>query len=85
MTILTWGGLRGGLSVALALSLPQFAGREIVLGSTYAIVIFSILVQALTLGHVVRWLRARSAGQGAAAKPASAADASGTRTLRSAS
>jgi len=56
-----------------------------VLGSTYAIVIFSILVQALTLGHVVRWLRARSAGQGAAAEPASASDASEARTLRSAS
>jgi CPA1 family monovalent cation:H+ antiporter len=59
VAILTWGGLRGGLSFALALSLPAFEGREIVLGSTYAVVIFSILVQALTLGHVVQWLRRR--------------------------
>ena len=47
-------------AVALALSLPQFPGREIVLGATYAIVIFSILVQALTLGRVVTWLRGRA-------------------------
>lgn len=85
VTILTWGGLRGGLSVALALSLPQFAGREIVLGSTYAIVIFSILVQALTLGRVVRWLRARSATHGAEATTSPGRRASPTTALRSAS
>jgi CPA1 family monovalent cation:H+ antiporter len=61
IAILTWGGLRGGLSVALALSLPAFEGWELVLGSTYAIVIFSILVQALTLGRVVARLRGRKA------------------------
>jgi len=61
VAILTWGGLRGGLSVALALSLPAFPGREIVLGSTYSVVIFSILVQALTLGPLVTYLRQRSA------------------------
>jgi CPA1 family monovalent cation:H+ antiporter len=49
ITIMTWGGLRGGISVALALSLPVFTGREIVVSATYAVVIFSILVQALTL------------------------------------
>jgi monovalent cation:H+ antiporter, CPA1 family len=49
ITIMTWGGLRGGISVALALSLPVFTGREIVVSTTYAVVIFSILVQALTL------------------------------------
>lgn len=59
VAILTWGGLRGGLSVALALSLPAFPGREIVLGSTYSVVIFSILVQALTLGPLVTYLRQR--------------------------
>ena len=85
VAILTWGGLRGGLSVALALSLPQFAGREIVLGSTYAIVIFSILVQALTLGRVVRWLRARSATHRAGANTSSGRSASLTTTLRSTS
>lgn len=52
--ILTWGGLRGGISVALALSLPLGAERDILLGITYCTVIFSILVQGLSIGRVVR-------------------------------
>ncbi len=47
--MLTWGGLRGGISVALALSLPVEAGRETFLVMTYIVVIFSIAVQGLTL------------------------------------
>jgi len=54
--IMTWGGLRGGISVALALSLPQMAGRETIVAATYVVVIFSILVQALTMGRLVRRL-----------------------------
>lgn len=46
--ILTWSGLRGGISVALALSLPLFPGKDYVLAATYAVVVFSILVQGLT-------------------------------------
>lgn len=56
VAIMTWGGLRGGISVALALSLPAGNEREIVLAVTYIIVIFSILVQGLTVGRVVRRL-----------------------------
>jgi CPA1 family monovalent cation:H+ antiporter len=52
--VLTWGGLRGGISVALALSLPSGAERNIVLALTYCIVVFSILGQGLTVGRVVR-------------------------------
>ncbi|MCH8322649.1 MAG: cation:proton antiporter [Proteobacteria bacterium] len=52
--ILTWGGLRGGISVALALSLPPTSEREILLAATYAVVIFSIIVQGLTMARVVR-------------------------------
>jgi len=52
--IMTWGGLRGGISLALALSLPQFAGREAIVTATYAVVIFSILVQSLTIERLVR-------------------------------
>ena len=52
--ILTWGGLRGGISVALALSLPPDAEREIILTITYFVVIFSILVQGLTIGKLIR-------------------------------
>jgi CPA1 family monovalent cation:H+ antiporter len=54
--IMTWGGLRGGISVALALSLPAGPQREIVLAMTYVIVIFSILAQGLTLERFVRRL-----------------------------
>lgn len=52
--IMTWGGLRGGISIALALSLPAFEGRDMVIGVTYVVVIFSLLVQATTLGALVR-------------------------------
>ena len=52
--VLTWGGLRGGISVALALSMPAGAARDTVLTLTYCVVVFSILVQGLTIGKVVR-------------------------------
>jgi len=51
--ILTWGGLRGGISVAMALSLPPGRHRDIILTITYAVVIFSIVVQGLTVGKLV--------------------------------
>jgi CPA1 family monovalent cation:H+ antiporter len=53
-TVLTWGGLRGGISVALALSLPFGPERETLLALTYCVVVFSILAQGLTIGRVVR-------------------------------
>ena len=52
--IMTWGGLRGGISVALALSLPVSETREVILSMTYAVVLFSIVVQGLTIGRLVK-------------------------------
>ena len=54
--VLTWGGLRGGISVALALSLPDVSAKPVILAATYAVVIFSIVVQGLTVKPVVRLL-----------------------------
>jgi len=58
--ILTWGGLRGGLSIAMALSLPASEARDIILGMTYAVVAWSILVQGLTFGPLLRRLERRA-------------------------
>ena len=55
--ILTWGGLRGGISIALALSLPAGAERDTLLAITYGVVVFSILVQGLTIGPVLKKFR----------------------------
>ena len=55
--VLTWGGLRGGLSVALALSLPDFEEKDLIVLSTYAVVLFSLLVQAPTLGRLFAVLK----------------------------
>jgi CPA1 family monovalent cation:H+ antiporter len=61
--VLTWGGLRGAICVAMALSLPRHvegasvAEREVILVATYVVVVFSILVQGLTIGPLARrWL-----------------------------
>lgn len=54
ITLLTWGGLRGGISVALALSLPAGTARDAILVVTYCVVVFSILIQGTTLGRIVR-------------------------------
>ena len=53
INILTWAGLRGGISIALALSLPYTPYRHIILAGAYFIVIFSIIVQGLTLNKVI--------------------------------
>lgn len=51
--ILTWGGLRGGISVAMALSLPPSSFRDVIITMTYIVVVFSILVQGLTIGRIL--------------------------------
>ncbi len=56
--VLTWGGLRGGISIALALSIPEVAEKSVILAATYSVVLFTIVVQGLSLRalvkHVVR-------------------------------
>ena len=54
--IMTWGGLRGGISIALALSLTQEMHRELFLVITYIIVVFSIIGQGLTVGPLIKRL-----------------------------
>jgi CPA1 family monovalent cation:H+ antiporter len=51
---MTWGGLRGGISIALALGLQQEMHRDLFLVITYMVVVFSILVQGLTVGMLVK-------------------------------
>ena len=52
--LLWWGGLRGGISIALALAIPKGPAQELILAATYACVIFSVLVQGSTIGRLAR-------------------------------
>ncbi len=56
--VLWWGGLRGGISIALALSLPAGETRDLILAATFAAVLFSVLVQRATLGRLIEKLKA---------------------------
>jgi CPA1 family monovalent cation:H+ antiporter len=63
---LSWGGLRGGLSIALALAVPPGDGREWILATTYIVVVFSIVVQG---GSMDRFLRRHRAPVDKVAEP----------------
>ena len=57
---LSWGGLRGGLSIALALSVPEANGRNWILPATYIVVVFSVLAQGGTLNPILAWQKRRT-------------------------
>jgi CPA1 family monovalent cation:H+ antiporter len=56
ISIMTWGGLRGGIAIALALSIPPSQERTLIVAITYAVVLFSIVVQGLTIGPLIKYL-----------------------------
>jgi CPA1 family monovalent cation:H+ antiporter len=58
--ILTWGGLRGGISVALALSLTGAMPRDLIVSVTYIVVVFSIVFQGLSIGALVKRMNLNS-------------------------
>ncbi len=60
LLIMTWGGLRGGISIALALSLTPIMEKEIIVAITYIVVLFSLIIQGLTIEKLVTRLRAKS-------------------------
>jgi CPA1 family monovalent cation:H+ antiporter len=62
LSLLTWGGLRGGISIALALSLQPDMSRDLIVLVTYIIVVFSILVQGLSIGKLVKKLGVNAIG-----------------------
>ena len=64
-SVLVWGGLRGGISIALVLELPEGTTRSLLLAATFAAVLFSVLVQRATLGALIERFR----GSGEAAPP----------------
>ena len=56
-TVITWGGLRGGLSMVLALALPHdFSHRELILHMTFGVVLLTLLVQGLSIKPLLRWV-----------------------------
>ena len=58
--MMTWCGVRGGISIALAMSIPASPQRDLILVITYTVVVFSILVQGLTVGRLARWVAAKT-------------------------
>ena len=58
-SIMIWGGLRGGLAIALALALPAGPAKALILPMTYATVLFSILVQGLSISPLVKLCKRR--------------------------
>jgi monovalent cation/hydrogen antiporter len=59
-TVLSWAGMRGVVTLALALSLPEgFAGRDFILITAFAVILATVLIQGTSLGPMIRWLKLR--------------------------
>ena len=52
--ILTWAGLKGGISIALALSLPEMEVKPVIVAAAYTVVVFSILIQGLSIERLIK-------------------------------
>ena len=61
MPLMVWGGLRGGISIALALSLPAGEEKNLLVTATYIVVLFSVLAQGATINRVIGKLRSTDA------------------------
>ncbi len=72
--VLTWGGLRGGISIALALSLPESDDKATLLTVTFVVVVFSVVVQGLTIARVIRRVLPGSATENIPANTEPASD-----------
>jgi CPA1 family monovalent cation:H+ antiporter len=57
MTVLVWGGLRGGVSIALALTIDPHLNHNLFLSATYYVVVFSIIVQGLSIGKLITFMK----------------------------
>lgn len=64
IALLTWGGLRGGIAIALALSLPAGANKDLILAMTYIVVVFSVLFQGTTFRYVAQYVTGNKPGWG---------------------
>ncbi len=69
--VMVWGGLRGGISIALALALPAGPLQELILTTTYVVVVFSVIVQGATVGRVARRVLAGAVDTDSAARSSS--------------
>lgn len=81
-TVLSWAGVRGVVTLALALSLPEgFPGRDFILVTAFAVILGTVLIQGTTLGRVIAWARLVEPESERARLTMSQAEAAMTKTI----